>query len=99
MTDAAAGTSVSSVNHSEAAGNSLVLAMVRRISMNNQGTEVLKPAAAMAEAGALRDMLNSRWTKAKSENGPLVQQVGLPSNIRCKGAHVSLGDRLLTIQD
>lgn len=55
----------------------LVLATVRRSSSKVQGTEELKPAAAMAETGDLRDMLNTQWTDASSSSSPSMQKVCL----------------------
>ncbi|KAL8963157.1 MAG: hypothetical protein Q9193_000543 [Seirophora villosa] len=48
--------------------------MVRHVAGNAPGTEESKPAAAMAEAGPLRDMLNSHWTSSDSNHGPVIQK-------------------------
>ncbi|KAL9021031.1 MAG: hypothetical protein Q9185_001699 [Variospora sp. 1 TL-2023] len=49
-------------------------AMVRQVSTIAQGKEALKSAAAMAEAGQLRDLLNSHWASPDSDHGLLIQK-------------------------
>ncbi|KAL8764208.1 MAG: hypothetical protein Q9184_000177 [Pyrenodesmia sp. 2 TL-2023] len=47
---------------------------VRRSSSTARGTEELKPAAAMAKSGELKDMLNTQWTNASSNSSPSMQK-------------------------
>ncbi|KAI4151969.1 MAG: hypothetical protein LQ341_000806 [Variospora aurantia] len=48
--------------------------MVRQVSTTAQGKEALKSAAAMAETGQLRDLLNSHWASPDSDHGLLIQK-------------------------
>lgn len=77
MIDVAAGIIVSVLDHFRLVAYSPSVAMVRHVAGNAPGTEESKPAAAMAEAGPLRDMLNSHWTNSDSNHGPVIQKVHL----------------------
>ena len=49
--------------------------MVQRASIQGQNPVQLKPAAAMTEAGDLRDLLNLRWSDTTSKNDTSIQKV------------------------
>ncbi|KAI4264300.1 MAG: hypothetical protein L6R42_000590 [Xanthoria sp. 1 TBL-2021] len=49
--------------------------IVQRSSLRVPGEKELKPAAAMAEAGELRDILNVQWSRQDAEMSPEIQKV------------------------
>ncbi|KAL9583743.1 MAG: hypothetical protein Q9212_002530 [Teloschistes hypoglaucus] len=48
--------------------------MVQRVSMQTHSDTELKPAASMAEAGGLRNILDTLWSSRETEDGSLVRQ-------------------------
>lgn len=73
--------------------------MVRRVSIEAQSSDQLKPAAAMTETGDLRDILNLQWRNDISDNGPLIQKVLDSMACNHYRSKISLGDRLPYIQN
>lgn len=70
-----AGTDVSGLYRHHSKGNSNLAAMVRRVPIQTQSDTELKPAAAMAEAGSLRNTLDALWRSREIGEGSLVRQV------------------------
>lgn len=70
-----AGTDVSSLDCHRLDKSSNFVAMVQRVPMQTHSDTELKPAAAMAEVGGLRNILDTLWSSRETEDGSLVRQV------------------------
>lgn len=70
-----AGTDVSSFDCHGLEWSSNFAAMVQRVPIETNSNAELKPAAAMAEAGGFRNILDTLWSSRDTEDGSLVRQV------------------------
>ncbi|KAI4204451.1 MAG: hypothetical protein LQ350_001208 [Teloschistes chrysophthalmus] len=69
-----AGTDVSSFDCHGLEWSSNFAAMVQRVPIETNSNAELKPAAAMAEAGGFRNILDTLWSSRDTEDGSLVRQ-------------------------